>query len=149
MTVQKIAPEVCEEEFNRILEYYDLDTSDMRLEDDETDESGKKAKRLDIYAEIKSRMIKAIAKGALMVNEEGKPQFTPRFSPSREPLVFSYPTTPVLIEMDKRKDHETTLKMVSGLAGITGAPLVTFSKMDLRDTGVCTAFFTLLTTFAQ
>ena len=90
----------------------------------------------------KSKVIKAIQKGSLVINDEGLPIFTPKKGDSG-PITFYEPTGASLMAMDKRKKNEDFSKFYSVLGDITKTDAKTFSKLKMSDLRVCMAIGTL------
>ena len=120
--------EVAEQEFSRMVELMDIDTN---LED-EDDRKG--------FEETKTKIVKAISKGRLVINENGEPIFTPK---NGSAITFREPTGASLMAMDRRKKTEDIAKMYSVLGDVTKMPVKTFSSMPYSDLKICIAIITL------
>ena len=68
MSEKKVATEVAEQEFVRFIEAMDLDVDPKDWSDDD-----KKS-----YEDTKRKIIRAMERGDLVINDDGVPQFTPK-----------------------------------------------------------------------
>lgn len=124
----KVAAEVAESEFVRFCESMELDV-DLTAMDDE-DKAG--------FRQAKRRMIDAMMRGKLVVDDDGQPVYTPSKG-NVAPITFREPTGASLMAMDsKRAGHDVT-KMYSTMADLTQESVQRFSKMLNRDLRVCLA----------
>jgi hypothetical protein len=129
----KIAKEVAEQEFNRFVECMDLDVEPADMDEDDR-------KGFDMQ---KRRIISAIEAGALTINDQGEPTYTPQRTKDAEPITFYEPTGASLMAMDRRKKNEDVGKMYAIMGDITKTHANTFSKMKMADLKVCQAITTL------
>lgn len=127
MTDQQVAAEVAESEFERFCDAMDIDTDPLEMDEEE----------LKGFAATKRALIKSMCAGQLVIDEAGRPVYTPRLGDNRTPIVFSEPTGASYMAMDsKKKSHDVT-KMYAAMADMTGQPIVRFSRMANRDIKVC------------
>lgn len=131
--MSKIATEVAEADFDRFIEssgiYINIEK--MGKEDRES------------FEEQRGRIVRAIESGALVVNEDGEPVFTPQRSGDVGPLTFHEPTGASLMAMDKKKKDEDVGKMYATMADMAGTSAKTFSQLKMADLKVCMAVATL------
>lgn len=125
----KIAKEMAEQEFDRFAEAMDLnvDTTKMDLEDKQG------------FTEQHGRLINAIQKGSLVINDNGEPVFTPQRTQGTDPITFYEPTGASLMAMDRKKQTEDIAKMFAAMGDITKTHANIFSKMRMSDLKVCMA----------
>ena len=122
--------ETAERDFDSFIEKMDIDV-EMSEEDKET------------FDEQKDKMVKAIQKGSLVVEENGELTFIPQRSKDKDPITFYEPTGATLSAMDTRKKDENVKKTYAAMADMTHTSASTFSKMSISDVKVCMAIFTL------
>lgn len=129
----KVAKEVAEAEFDRFVKSMDLDVdpSDMSEEDKEA------------FQQQKDRLVGAIQSGALTINDDGEPVFTPQRTKDSDTLTFHEPTGASLMAMDRKKKSEDIGKLYAAMADMTRSHSSTFSKMRMADLKVCMAITTL------
>jgi hypothetical protein len=129
----KVAKEVAEAEFDRFVKAMDLDVdpSDMSEEDKEA------------FQQQKERLVGAIQSGALTINDDGEPVFTPQRTKDADTLTFHEPTGASLMAMDRKKKSEDIGKLYAAMADMTRSHSSTFSKMRMADLKVCMAITTL------
>ena len=134
MSEPKVVLEMAEQEFNRFAETMDLDVStDGMSADDKRD-----------FTIQRDRIIKVIQSGALVVNDDGCPVYTPqRAGADVKPIIFYEPTGASYLAMDRRKVGEDMAKLFSTMADITKTSSGLFSKMKNGDLKVCMAITTL------
>ncbi len=128
-----VAKEVAELEMQRFIEKMDLD-----LEEKDMDDEDKKG-----YKIHKERIIKAICKGSLVIDEEGIPTYTPVRSENKNPITFHEPTGSTMIASDRKKDHEIYGKVYASLGQSTKNSPAIFNKMKSKDLNVCISIHTL------
>ncbi len=134
-----VAKEVAEAEFERFLDAMDLvpERHDLRGDD------------LDEFQDAKARILLAIRRGHLVIDEEGQPVYTPQVG-EREPITFYEPTgatytaKPAMAGRGgKRKTPDEMDRMHAMLADMTRQPIVRFKKMKGRDVKVCHAIWSI------
>lgn len=133
MNDYKVAPEVAEAEFERFVEAMDLDLDTAQMDDEDR-------KSLE---QQKSRIVSAIQKGSLVVNDIGEPVYTPIRSENADAIHFREPTGASLMAMDRKKKNEDVGKMYAIMGDITGNHANRFAKMVLSDLKVCQAVTSL------
>lgn len=129
----KLAKEVAEAEFQRFADTMalDVDVSEM----DEDDRKG--------FQQQKAIIISALMSGALVINEEGEPTFTPQRTKDAAPVTFTEPTGASLMAMDRKKKSEDIGKLYATMADMSGTHSSTFSRMKMADLKVCMAVTTI------
>lgn len=134
MAENKISVEMAEQEFERFGEAMDLDFDTSFM--DEEDRKG--------FEGAKRRIVKAIMSGAMVINEDGCPVFTPqRAGEDVKPITFYEPTGATYMAMDRKKKTEDMGKMFALMADYTRQSAGLFSKMKNADVKVCIAVTTL------
>lgn len=117
-----------EQEFDRFIESNEILIDDGMGKEDR-----------DSFLLAKNRILTAIQKGHLIVNEDGEPVYTPHRTKDATPITFSEPSGSALMAMDrKKKDHDVG-KMYSSMADMCGIDASNFSKMKMADLHVCMA----------
>lgn len=123
-----IAPEVAEDEFNRMCAAMDLDLEDMDQEDQ------------DSFEPLKKTVTKAILRGRVTVSELGLPTVTLKFPVGEVTQVaFKRPTGGTLVALGDTKSTNNITKTFAFLADLTGSPRAAFDRMDLKDFKLCQA----------
>jgi len=128
-----VAKEVAEADFERFAAGMDLDV----------DPSGMDAEDRKGFEQQKSKVVGAIQSGALVINDDDEPVFTPQRTKDAKPITFHEPTGASLMAMDRKKKAEDIGKLYASMADITGTHASTFSKMKMPDLKVCMAITTL------
>lgn len=132
-TEPKIAREVAVEELERFFEAMDLQAKvdESRLDPDD----------LKSLRSAKDAVIEAIMCGALEVDAEGQPVYTPK--KGGKPITFREPNGADILAMDKCKQGATISKQNAVLGSLTGEGPARFASMAQRDYSVCTALVAL------
>lgn len=134
MAEMKVAPEVAQAEYERWID-------SMGLED-KLDETGMEAEDRKSLNAKKQTLIKAIQRGHLVVDSEGRFVFTPRFSEDKTPLVFHRPMGRDTEAMGQAKHQEG--KLFKFMVAITHEVDVRFKNLDMAYDGeVCIAIASL------
>lgn len=133
MTEHKIDKATAESEFERFAEVMDIDTDTGEM-DDESREG---------FQQQKSRMIRAMQRGNLIINESGEAVFNPAHSENPNTVTFKMPTGAALVAMDRKKKTEDMGKMYAAMGEICGVPAKTFAMMAMPDLKVCLAVTSL------
>lgn len=132
---QEVADDVHEAEFKRFLEAMDLV--------EKTDSSKLDAEDSKALANVKATILSAMRRGSLVIDQEGRPVFTPQKEDNGAPLVFHEPTGAELMAMDKAKPGAGIERQNKFLAAITRQAPVRFAKMYQRDYTVCQSLIVL------
>ena len=129
----KISREVAVMEFDRFVECMDLDLnpSEMDVEDKRD------------YAQQRDKIVDAISRGSVTVNDNGEPTFTPRRTADAPPITFYEPTGASLMAMDRKKKTEDIGKLYASMADMSKTHSNTFAKMKMSDLKICMAIATL------
>jgi hypothetical protein len=129
--------EVAEQEFERFAEAMDLDIDESGFDDDEDRSSFNKNKK---------RIVRAIVKGHLVINEDGEAVYTPYHQKSKykEPITFHERTGATLMEMDRKKKGHDVAKTYAMLTQMCKVPKGTFANLVGEDVKVCEAIFAFL-----
>jgi hypothetical protein len=130
---RQIGRDVAESELQRFIEAMDLQEklAGNRSEDE--------AAALE---KNKERIITAMMRGNLVIDEKGQPVYTPQVGIC-EPLTFYEPDGATFMAMDgaaKGKDMERMFRVMGNACKVDPSR---FSKMKSRDLGVCIAIITL------
>ena len=132
----KVDKEFAEVEFDRFTESMDLDldTSDMDAED------------LTAFNKQKSKIVKAIMFGSLVVNDNGEAVYTPRNERSKhkEALTFHERTGASLMAMDGTKKNHDVTKTYKVLGDMCKVHPNIFAGLVGIDVKICEALFALL-----
>lgn len=131
----KISFELAEHEFEKFAEAMDLDVDPVGMSDE--DKVG--------LLEAKRVFVKAVQSGALIVDDEGQPVFTPQRPGSKvkDPITFYEPTGATLMEIDKAKSGADVSKTFKVLGNLTKTSTARFSGLMYSDLKVCTALMGL------
>ena len=142
MSEEKAVPEntvskdMAEGEFDRFTESMDLDldTNDMDPED------------LTAFNKQKSKIVKAIMLGSLVVNDNGEAVYTPRNTKSKykEALTFHERTGASLMAMDGTKKNHDVTKTYKVLGDMCKVHPNIFAGLVGIDVKICEALFALL-----
>lgn len=131
-----VAREVAEEEFDRFADEMDLDldTSAMDAED------------LTAFNKQKGRLVRAIERGSLAINENGEAVYTPQNPGSKhhDPITFHERTGASLMAMDGKKKGHDVAKTYAVMADMCKVHPSTFAGLKGTDVKVCEALFALL-----
>ena len=132
----KIALEVANAEFERFTEEMDLDIDTAKMDDEDK----------TAFEKQKSRVIRAIQRGALIINEEGEAVYTPYHPRSghKEPITFHERTGASLMAMDGKKKGHDVAKTYAVLADMCGVHQNVFAGLVGPDVKTCEALFSLL-----
>lgn len=133
MAENKISVEMAEQEFDRFAESMDLDfdTTGMDAEDSKG------------FDHNKGIILKAIQKGALIIDDKGQPVYTPQRTDGAKAITFKEPTGASLMAMDGGKKTEDVKKLYHVMADVTETDAKVFSSMKMADLKVCMAVITL------
>ena len=131
-----IAKEVAEQDFDRFVEEMDLDldTSEMDAED------------LTAFNKQKSRVIRAIERGHLIINDKGEAEYTPfkDRSKHKDAIVFHERTGASLMAMDGKKKNHDVAKTYAVMADMCKVHQNVFAGLVGSDVKTCEALFALL-----
>ena len=128
---QKVATEVCESDFQRFCDTMDIDV-DPKGQDDDDKQSLQDCKR---------KMMQAMERGFLVINEDGEPVYTPVGGDKdfRSAITFHEPKGEAWTARDGVKEGHDTKKLYASMASMTGLNVARFNRMAARDLKVCVA----------
>ncbi len=136
VNAKKIDAETAAVEFDRFVDAMDLDldTRDMDSEDKTA------------LNKQKSRVIRAIQQGSLVVNDSGEAAYTPCRPGSKhsDPIVFHERTGASLMAMDGKKKNHDVSKTYAVMADMCRVHPSVFAGLVGTDVKVCEALFALL-----
>jgi len=133
MSEPKVCLEVAEVEFKRFVESMALDCNESSMNEEESSD----------FNDQKQKLLKAIIKGSLVVNENGEPIYTPQRTADAKPITFYEPTGASLMAMDRKKKSEDVAKLFATMGDITKTNAKTFANMKNADLKICMAITTL------
>ena len=132
----KVSKDMAEADFERFVDAMDLDldTSEMDAED------------LTGFKKQKSRVVNAIQRGALIINDDGEAVYTPYRAGSvvKEPLTFHERTGASIMAMDGKKKGHNAAKMYAVLADMCKVQQKVFAGLVGEDGKICEAIFAFL-----
>lgn len=123
-TTMKVAAEVAALEFARMCEANRIDQDESKLD----------AKELGEWLELRGKVINDICRGALVVDAEGRPVFSPE---SGKALTFNPATGSTLMALETHGKGKDVSNMVAAMADMTGANKGDFARMGARDFQAC------------
>lgn len=132
MKEDKVAAEVAEEEFDRWAEAMDLEVEGLDSDD------------LQSFNQQRAKIVRAIRKGHLVINDEDLAVYTPWKSTYDKPIVFHERTGASLMAADHAKKDANVAKMYAILADMTRTNAPLFASLKGPDIKVCEALFALL-----
>lgn len=124
-----VAEEVALSEFERFADMMGLDVDPEGMNEEE------KAN----FKKLKNKIIIAIQKNALVINENGEAVYTPQRTQGVNPLTFHELNGAYLQAQDRRKQGEDVAKMFVIMEQLTKSAPGTFAKMKAIDLSVCMA----------
>ena len=131
-----IALEMAEMEFGKFVDAMGLDVDPTCM--DEEDKSA--------FERQKRRIVRAIERGALVINEKGEAVYTPYHADSKhkDPLTFHERTGASLMAMDGKKRGHDVAKTYAVLADMCKVHQSVFAGLVGPDVKTCEALFALL-----
>lgn len=133
---QVIDKKTAEADFDRFVEAMDLDldTTDMDAED------------LTAFNKQKNKILQAIQRGHLVVNDKGEAEYTPcrPGSKHQEKITFHERTGASLMAMDGKKKNHEVAKTFAVMANMCRVHPSVFAGLVGTDDKVCQALFALL-----
>lgn len=131
-----VAKEVAESEFDRFVEMMDLDV-DTSIMDEED---------LTAFNKQKSRIIKSMMAGSLLINEHGEAAYAPQHPRStyKELITFREHSGASVMAMDGKKKNHSVAATYAMMADMTGLHSKTFAGLVGSDIKICMAIFALL-----
>lgn len=128
-----IDKETAELEFMRFCEEWEIDTATEDM--NEEDKQG--------FDQQKNKIINAIKRGRLCVDEDGSLVYTLAKSEDTGDVIIKRPKGGALMEMDRYKDRESMHKIYSVLGAMTGKNANFFARLDGIDLKPFTAVVSL------
>ena len=131
-----VALEVALAEFERFVELMDLDL----------DTAGMDAEDLTAFNKQKSKIIRAIERGSLIINEHGEATYTPNNPKTKmsETITFHERSGASLMAMDGKKKGHDVSKTYAIMADMCKVHPNVFAGMVGNDIKLCEAIFALL-----
>lgn len=129
-----VAREVAELEFDRFVEEMDLDVDTEAMD----------AEDRTAFDKQKRRILTAIERGSLGINDLGEPVFTPARSGDTAPITFHERTGASLMASDGKKKGHDAARTYAVMGEICKVHPSVFSKLKGSDIKVCEAIFALL-----
>jgi hypothetical protein len=129
---QRVAREVAEAEFERMCQARRIDIDMTEMDEEDTAS----------FLDLKRKIMRAMQRGDLVVNEHGDPVYTPPV-PGAKPLTFYKATGATFMAMDEGKDRGGITKVVASLTEMTRSVKGEISKLEAPDFQVCSAIASL------
>ncbi len=124
----KVDREVAEAEFARFGEAMALDFDTERMDEDDRKS----------FEQAKTRVVDAIISGAVVINEQGEPLFTPqRTDWEGEPIRFYEPDGATYMAMDRQKRNQDMHKFYAIMAAMTKQSASALSRLKGADAKLC------------
>ena len=135
-TETKVATEAAEAEFDRFIDCMDLDIDAARMDTED----------LTAFEKQKSKIVREIARGNLVINDNGEAVFTPsnKKSKYKEAITFHERTGASLMATDGKKKNQDAAKTYAMLADMCKVSPKVFAGLVGTDVKVCEALFALL-----
>lgn len=133
---EQIALEVAEQEFERFADSMDLDLNTSKMD----------AEDLGTFTKTKDRMLRAMQRGALVINDNGEAVYTPQRpgSKHKDAITFHERTGASLMAMDGKKKGHDVAKTYAILADMCRVHPNVFAGLAGQDIKVCEGLFALL-----
>jgi hypothetical protein len=135
-TTDRVAPEVALNEFERWADAMDLDLDVSQMDADDNVS----------FVKQKRRILRAIRRGSLVIDEKGLAVYTPSNSNSKcsDPLTFTERSGASLMAMDGKKQNHDVAKTYAMMGDICQVPPKVFAGMVGEDIKICEALFVFL-----
>lgn len=130
---QKISDDFAEQEFARFTDTMDIDTDSKGMNDE--DRKG--------FEASKRTVLRAIKSGAMVINDDGLPQYTPQRSKDTTVITFHEPTGANLMAMDQAREGANMTKMNKVLGEITKTTPARMAGLKYYDYNVCSSVLSL------
>ena len=133
---EQIALEVAEAEFERFAGSMDINVDTTKLDQED----------LTAFTKIKDRVVRAMQRGSLVINDNGEAVYTPQRpgSKSKDAITFHERTGASLMAMDGKKKGHDVAKTYAILADMCRVHPSTFAGLSGQDIKVCEGLFALL-----
>lgn len=122
--VLKVVEEVAAQEFVRMCEANRIEHDESKLD----------AAELEEWKDMRAPIVRDICQGRLVVNDEGRPVYTP---PGGKAVTFNPATGATLMALETHGKGKDLSNMVAAMAELTGANKGDFSRMPARDFQAC------------
>lgn len=129
----KISVDVAEKEFDRFIDAMCIDSDLTNMGEDD----------IESFNEHKRKIVNAISKGDLIINENCEPVYTPKRSDNKDPITFYEPTGADLAEQDKRAKGQDHTRLFTTMGSMTKTSSSRFAKMKMYDLKICQAITVL------
>lgn len=131
-----VAKEVAESEFDRFVDMMDLDV-DVSIMDEED---------VTAFKKQKSRIIKAMMAGSLVINDKGEAAYVPQHDRSKykELITFREYSGATGMATDGKKKNQSVAATYAMMADMTGLHTKTFAGLVGSDIKICMAIYLLL-----
>lgn len=135
-TENSVARDVAEAEFDKFVEEMDLDVDESRMDSEDLTSFGKQ----------KNRIICAIERGHMVINENGEAVYTPhhRDTKHREAITFRERTGASLMAQDGKKKNYDVAKTYAIMGDMCKVHPNIFAGMKGTDIKTCEAIYALL-----
>ena len=132
----KVSRDMADAEFNRFIESMDVD-----VDESEMDSEDKAA-----FNKQRNKIVKAIEKGTLVINDSGEAVLTPANEKSKhkDAITFHERTGASLLAMDGHNKHQDAAKTYAVMADMCRVPRKVFAGLVGSDIKICEAIFALL-----
>ena len=132
----KVSNELAEQDFERFADMMDLDL----------DTSGMDSDDITQFTKLKKRIIRAIEKGAMIINDSGEAVYTPQNAKTKhkDALTFHERTGASLMAMDGKKKNYDVTKTYAVMADMCKVHPNVFAGQVGLDAKICEALFALL-----
>jgi hypothetical protein len=135
-TENQVSRDVAEVEFDRFAEEMDLDVDESRMD----------AEDRTAFDKQKNRIICAIERGHLVINEDGEAVYTPhhRKTKQREAITFHERSGASLMAQDGKKKNQEVGKTYAIMGDMCKVHPSVFANMYGTDIKTCEAIYALL-----
>lgn len=132
----KVSREVAEQDFDRFVEEMDLDLDTAQMDQED----------LTAFNRQKSRLLRSIERGHLVINDNGEAVLTPSNPRSKhtEAITFHERTGASLMAMDSKKKNHDVAKTYAVMADMCKVHQSVFAGLVGSDVKTCEAIFALL-----
>ena len=132
----KIAMDAAQAEFTRFAEAMDIDLDTSEMDADDVTQLNKQ----------RGRLIRAIERGALVINDDGEAIYTPQRLNSKyqNAITFHERTGASLMAMDGKKKNHDVAKTYAVMADMCKVHPSVFAGLSGIDVKICEALFALL-----
>ena len=120
----KVAEDVAAVEFKRMCEAFRVDDNTSNLDEAE----------LANWNELRGDIIRDICRGALVIDTEGRPVFTPQ---GGKAITFSPPTGATIIALETHGKDKQISNTVAAMCDMTETNRGDFARMPARDFQAC------------